>query len=153
MFACFIAYMQWMPQFHFWCYTCWPPGGQHNSPAVWATYLRMSTSISGTRTLNFTYRSFWLSKFLLNPPHPWNPEADKPWWQQSHCHTWCSSRLSRQLCRRLSSDTVVYTHQCPDRVLQTEQLSPCKDRKRSVMFASFWDKLVQDIIRVLVYLD
>ena len=29
--VCFIACMQWIPDIHLWCDTCWPLGGQHGS--------------------------------------------------------------------------------------------------------------------------
>ena len=29
--ACFLAFLQWIPQIHLWCDTCWPLGCQHGN--------------------------------------------------------------------------------------------------------------------------
>ena len=29
--VCFLACVQWIPEIHLWCDTCWPLGGQHGS--------------------------------------------------------------------------------------------------------------------------
>ena len=41
--ACYIAFMQWTPQIHLWCDTCWPHDCQHGSRAFLIQYLYMYT--------------------------------------------------------------------------------------------------------------
>ena len=42
--ACFAACVQWIPQNHLWCNTCWPLGSQHGSQTISSTYLRTRIS-------------------------------------------------------------------------------------------------------------
>ena len=39
--ACFVACMQWIPEIHLWCDTCWLYRGQHGSQAFSSTYLQV----------------------------------------------------------------------------------------------------------------
>ena len=49
--ACFLICMQWNPQIHFWCDTCWLYSSQHDSRAFWThTLENTSTSIGGAQT-------------------------------------------------------------------------------------------------------
>ena len=52
--TCFFACMQWIPQIHLWCGTCWPFGGQHGSLAILSTYLHTSTGGLESRMENAT---------------------------------------------------------------------------------------------------
>ena len=62
--VCFVACMQWIPQIHLWCDTCWPLDGQHGS------WLR---SLHATYVAEVGCRDSIRSKTLLNTDHHWPP--------------------------------------------------------------------------------
>ena len=50
-FTCMLHLLQWIPQIHLWCDTCWPLGSQHGRQ-TFSTHIlaNIPTSIGGVRT-------------------------------------------------------------------------------------------------------
>ena len=75
--ACFVTCMQWIPEIHLWCNTCWLYGGQHGS---WAFSIHVPADVSASiqiiddhldgMRLIFIYIQFWGKLVPLRLPTP-----------------------------------------------------------------------------------